>query len=66
MRWVSHLHLTGFVRIRLDRKDRAGMAVGLAEPFGVDEVEDRVAPRARRSFAWFRRATAYFGSCVDG
>ncbi|MFG2502960.1 asparagine synthase (glutamine-hydrolyzing) [Streptomyces sp. NPDC048441] len=29
MRKISHLHLTRFVRILLDRKDRASMAVGL-------------------------------------
>lgn len=29
MRRISHLHLTRFVRILLDRKDRASMAVGL-------------------------------------
>ncbi|MGP2436139.1 asparagine synthase (glutamine-hydrolyzing) [Streptomyces sp. JW3] len=29
MRRISHLHLTRFVRVLLDRKDRASMAVGL-------------------------------------
>ncbi|MFE0106075.1 asparagine synthase (glutamine-hydrolyzing) [Streptomyces sp. NPDC059009] len=29
MRTISHLHLTRFVRVLLDRKDRASMAVGL-------------------------------------
>ncbi|MEU5951317.1 asparagine synthase (glutamine-hydrolyzing) [Streptomyces sp. NPDC047525] len=29
MRKISHLHLTRFVRVLLDRKDRASMAVGL-------------------------------------
>ncbi|MER5886614.1 asparagine synthase (glutamine-hydrolyzing) [Streptomyces sp. NPDC001941] len=54
MRTISHLHLTRFVRILLDRKDRASMAVGLEVrvPFCDHRLVEYVynAPWALKSF----------------
>ncbi|MFG3282290.1 asparagine synthase (glutamine-hydrolyzing) [Streptomyces sp. NPDC048111] len=54
MRRISHLHLTRFVRILLDRKDRASMAVGLEVrvPFCDHRLVEYVynAPWAVKSF----------------
>ncbi|GAA2065844.1 asparagine synthase (glutamine-hydrolyzing) [Streptomyces albiaxialis] len=67
MRRVSHLHLTRFVRILLDRKDRASMAVGLEVrvPFCDHRLVEYVynAPWALKSFdgrekSLLREATA--------
>jgi asparagine synthase (glutamine-hydrolysing) len=67
MRRISHLHLTRFVRILLDRKDRASMAVGLEVrvPFCDHRLVEYVynAPWALKSFdgrekSLLREATA--------
>ncbi|MFJ6085024.1 asparagine synthase (glutamine-hydrolyzing) [Streptomyces sp. NPDC092369] len=67
MRRMSHLHLTRFVRILLDRKDRASMAVGLEVrvPFCDHRLVEYVynAPWALKSFdgrekSLLREATA--------
>ncbi|MFF7794792.1 asparagine synthase (glutamine-hydrolyzing) [Streptomyces sp. NPDC007991] len=67
MRQISHLHLTRFVRILLDRKDRASMAVGLEVrvPFCDHRLVEYVynAPWALKSFdgrekSLLREATA--------
>ncbi|MEU4097564.1 asparagine synthase (glutamine-hydrolyzing) [Streptomyces sp. NPDC026673] len=67
MRVISHLHLTRFVRILLDRKDRASMAVGLEVrvPFCDHRLVEYVynAPWALKSFdgrekSLLREATA--------
>ncbi|MEV5875291.1 asparagine synthase (glutamine-hydrolyzing) [Streptomyces sp. NPDC052101] len=54
MRQISHLHLTRFVRILLDRKDRTSMAVGLEVrvPFCDHRLVEYVynAPWALKSF----------------
>ncbi|WEO99213.1 asparagine synthase (glutamine-hydrolyzing) [Streptomyces sp. FXJ1.172] len=54
MRQISHLHLTRFVRVLLDRKDRASMAVGLEVrvPFCDHRLVEYVynAPWALKSF----------------
>ncbi|MEU3856675.1 asparagine synthase (glutamine-hydrolyzing) [Streptomyces sp. NPDC028722] len=67
MRQISHLHLTRFVRILLDRKDRMSMAVGLEVrvPFCDHRLVEYVynAPWALKSFdgrekSLLREATA--------
>lgn len=67
MRTISHLHLTRFVRVLLDRKDRASMAVGLEVrvPFCDHRLVEYVynAPWALKSFdgrekSLLREATA--------
>ncbi|MBL1084608.1 asparagine synthase (glutamine-hydrolyzing) [Streptomyces actinomycinicus] len=67
MRQISHLHLTRFVRMLLDRKDRMSMAVGLEVrvPFCDHRLVDYVynAPWALKSFdgrekSLLREATA--------
>ncbi|MFI0980401.1 asparagine synthase (glutamine-hydrolyzing) [Streptomyces sp. NPDC021093] len=67
MRRISHLHLTRFVRILLDRKDRASMATGLEVrvPFCDHRLVEYVynAPWALKSFdgrekSLLREATA--------
>lgn len=67
MRRISHLHLTRFVRVLLDRKDRASMAVGLEVrvPFCDHRLVEYVynAPWALKSFdgrekSLLREATA--------
>ena len=67
MRRMSHLHLTRFVRVLLDRKDRASMAVGLEVrvPFCDHRLVEYVynAPWALKSFdgrekSLLREATA--------
>lgn len=67
MRRICHLHLTRFVRVLLDRKDRASMAVGLEVrvPFCDHRLVEYVynAPWALKSFdgrekSLLREATA--------
>jgi len=67
MRTISYLHLTRFVRVLLDRKDRASMSVGLEVrvPFCDHRLVDYVynAPWAMKSFdgrekSLLREATA--------